>query len=504
MPNSRSRAYAKCAAIAAFLLVPLLLSGCGTAAPPVGNSAFQPDPFAPGLPTPTNTTVPPGGPTTVRVTQVAVATPTLVAATPAAGAATPAAMATLTVPAVPPTSTPTGQGDPSRPTAVTPTPSAVAVTAAPTETPIAGITSSLPIDPTAPTGTATDIPEDATDATPTPTGTLVSGTPTAEQTPTLTRVVTVIPADTPTPLPSATAAPTRTPTSSPVPSPTPTGPATVDWNLTRDVVGLWEYVEDDWRYYFDFFSDGRVVISENGIHAYQILDERTLSIQMMEDEWRITVLDLTPDYLVLEGVIGENEQFGWIQGTPGLASQIVGLWLDDTSQYPSIDFAPNGIVVGEFGRGTYQVASDNTVLITCDVTENCSIYLDYGQADDAPLPLRIYGIADNQMSLQGFGYGQPWTLPRQEGQANLGADLIGRWVDDFGDSVEFTANGEWIVNDEFYGQYEVLSSSTVWTELEGAGSALVVTELTANELTYAEWGIFFEQDLWTYERDGSQ
>jgi hypothetical protein len=349
-----------------------------------------------------------------------------------------------------------------------------------------------------PTGTATLVATGTATLVPTGTATLV---PTG--TATLVPTGTATPLSTDTPLPARTA--THTPTWTPEPSPAPTDPAPANWDLAREVIGMWEYIEGDWRYYFDFFPDGRVLISENGIRPYQVRDDRTLVIQMMTDEWEISVLDLTPEHLTLKGVADKPEQYNRVYGTPNLAAEIAGLWLDVSEEYPSLDLSENGIVVSEFGRGAYEVMSDNSVLVTCDVTAKCGIYLEYGQPDDAPLALRVYEIADDQLTLQGFGYSQRWTLDHRDGQDNLAAGIVGRWVDEENDvSVEFTAYGDWIVDDTRHGSYEALSSSTLWTEFEGTGQALVVTELTADELIYAEWGLFDEAYLWVFKRDAVQ
>jgi hypothetical protein len=352
--------------------------------------------------------------------------------------------------------------------------------------------------PTAPPAqeTPTPAPQEA-EATPTPTPQEEAATPTPtpqEAQATRTRSITVVPAAT------ATPTPTPTPTLQATPTPTPTELPT-NWDLARDVIGMWEYVDQEWRYYFDFFSDGRVVVSSNGLRDYEVRDARTLVIQMPEGEWEIGVADLTPDRLVLEGVIDEASEFQRVQGIPDLSSRIVALWLDVTGEFPSLEFAENGVVVGEFGRGVYQVVSDNSVLIECDNTEYCSYYLEFGQEEDAPLVLRVFEIVDDQLTLQGLGYSQPWTLAYREGLPNLAGGIVGRWVDDWDSSVEFTEGGDWIMDDDLYGRYEVVSDSTLWVEIEGSGQGLVVTELTATRLTYAEWGYFYEEDLWVYTRE---
>ena len=263
---------------------------------------------------------------------------------------------------------------------------------------------------------------------------------------------------------------------------------------------MWEYVDGDWRYYFDFFADGRVIISQSGVRPYSVRDARTLVIQMPNGEWSINVVDLTPERLTLEGVINASDEFQRVEGTPDLESKIVGLWLDESGEFPSVEFTGDGIAVGEFGRGTYQVMSHNSVLVECDQPENCTMYLEYGQADDAPLSLRMYGATDTQLTLQGFGFGQQWTLERRAGIPDLTTKLLGRWEDDWGFSNEFADGGEWIVDGDVYGSYEVLSSSTLWTMLEGEGMPLVVFELTDSRLVYAEWGYFYEDELWVYAR----
>lgn len=454
---------------------------------PPQDEAGQPNPFALGLPTPTNTVGVARAPTATRPPADA---PPPVSAAPTTPVATTPPTATVEQAGVSPIAT----GVPPSPTPVetpTPAPPAPGATDTPTllpsPTPAPGLQATLTATPAAdatatPATDATATP--APTQTPTPTETVEPGA-----TPTRTRVFTVVPADTPTSLPSATPTVSPTPTSSSAPVP---------WDLARDVIGMWEFEDDGWNYYFDFFADGRVIISQNGIRPYQVRDAHTLVLQMANGEWVLNVTELTAERMTLEGFVNDADTFQRVHGTPDLAARLVGLWLDVSGEYPSIEFTANGIVVSEFGRGTYQVTSDNSVLIACDQPEQCEIYLEFGQQGDAPLPLRIYSIADNQLTLQGFGYGQQWTLDYRAGIPNLAAGLLGRWEDEWGSSVEFRDNGDWIVDDEIYGHYEVLSSSTLWTELEGYEEALVVTALTANQLTYAEWGYFYEDELWVF------
>jgi len=263
---------------------------------------------------------------------------------------------------------------------------------------------------------------------------------------------------------------------------------------------MWEYVEGDWSYYFDFFPDGQVAITENGLRAYQVRDNRTLAIQMLEEEWLITVRALSPERLTLEGVVNAVDDFDRVEGTPNLATEIVGLWLDLTGENPSIEFTANGIAVGDFGRGTYEVKSANSVLIECDVLENCADYLEFGQEDDASVVLRIYEIENDQLSLHGFGDRQQWTLDLQTGFDNLAGDILGYWSDDWGSSAEFMDSGEWIVDSAFHGSYEILSDTTLWTVLQDDGLPIVVMRLTGSELAYADWGFFEEEDWWVFER----
>jgi hypothetical protein len=344
--------------------------------------------------------------------------------------------------------------------------------------------------------TATSAPD--AQATPT-SASQAPATPTGE--PAETATLNPIPTGTPAPggdtTPTA-AAPTRTWTSAPTPTPDLPPP---DWDLARDVIGLWEYVEGDWRYCFDFFPDGRVSILGNGIRTYQVRDPRTLVIQVLEDEWVYPVVDLTYDHLTLEGVIDPAAQFARVEGTSNLADALVGLWLDLSGEFPSFEFTEEGVVVGEFGRGRYEVASPNSVLVTCDVPKDCAGYLVPGQPDGTPFAVRIYQVDDRSLSLQGLDRGQVWTIDRRGGYANLATGILGRWVNDGGSSFEFTEGGDWIVDDVRYGVYEVLSDSTIWGVLEGAGQALVITELTGTQLRYAEWGRFYMEDQRVYYRD---
>jgi hypothetical protein len=262
---------------------------------------------------------------------------------------------------------------------------------------------------------------------------------------------------------------------------------------------MWEYVSEEWAYAFDFFADGRAVVAQNGVRPYRVRGPRALAIQMPEGEWAIEVLDLAPGRLRLEGVLDAPRDFDRVPGTPGLSSRIVGLWLDESGTYPSLEFAPDGLAVGPFGRGVYEVASDNSVLIDCEDPAGCARYREYAQSPGTPLVLRVFEATDGELTLQGMRCSQPWTLERRAGIAGLAAGLLGRWEGDEG-SLEFGEQGLWIVDDELYGRYEVLSESTLWTVLEGEGRPLVVIELSADRLAYAEWGRFYEDDLKIYDR----
>jgi hypothetical protein len=284
--------------------------------------------------------------------------------------------------------------------------------------------------------------------------------------------------------------PTATHTPTPPPENTPT-PGAPGWDLGRDLIGMWEYVEEDWSYWFDFLADERVVLAENGIRPYYVRDARTLVIRMPEGEWPINVLDLTHDRLTLQGVVNVTDHFYWVDGTPDLEAKLVGLWLDVSDEYPSIEFTANGIAIGDFGRGRYWAVSPNSVLVECDDLQGCAPYLAFGQPPGAPLTLRIYEVADGRLTLRGLRYDRQWTLSERTGVADLAAAIVGLWVDHLG-SIELTDDGTWIEDNALQGSYEIVSDSTVWVEIEDQGKAAVVMELTDDRLTIANWGVFYE------------
>jgi len=305
-------------------------------------------------------------------------------------------------------------------------------------------------------------------------------------------------------MPTSTAAATATWT----PAPSPTREEPVDWDLARDVIGMWEFVDGEgWRYYFDFLPGGRVIVEQNGVRTYLVRDARTLLIQLPDDEWTLTVLDLTADYITLSGFTPEPQAFYRVPGTPDLASWIFGLWLDESGVFPSIEFATDGLAAGEFGRGTYEVPSDNFVLITCAPSLDCDPYREYGQGDAAPLKLRIHGVTDDTLTVEGLGSSQQWTLTYHQGIPNLADRLVGRW-ERGSEGIEFEGDGDLVrllPDGELYGRWEVLGRSTFWIEYEGQeeGHSWVVMRLTATELAFAEWGAFYEDDLYVFEREAS-
>jgi hypothetical protein len=296
-----------------------------------------------------------------------------------------------------------------------------------------------------------------------------------------------------------------TSTWTPVPTPTQEEPAS--WDLARDVIGMWEFAEgEEWRYYFDFLPNGRVIAAENGLRPYWVRDSRTLVIQMPENEWPLTVVDLTADRLVLKNFINETDEFERVPGTPGLASKIVGLWLDESGIYPSIEFTADGLAAGAFGRGTYEVASGSMVLLTCARPQDCDPYRAYPKDPGAPPALRVHEVtstmlAGTTLTVEGFGSNQQWTLTYREGFSDLAGRLVGRWVRE-ASSIEFKGNGGVVLDDSLYGHYEVLGRSTFWIKYDGEeqGHSLVVVRLTETELAFAEWGAFYEDDLWTFDR----
>jgi len=236
-----------------------------------------------------------------------------------------------------------------------------------------------------------------------------------------------------------------------------------------------------------------VIVAKNGIRPYHVQDDRTLAIEMPEEEWLITVLDLTPERLTLQDVVNQVDHFYRVDGVPDLENEIVGLWLDPSDESPSFEFTSDGITVGDYGRGTYEVVTANSVLVHCDDVAACKDFFAFGQAEDDPLVLRVYAIAGEQLTIRGLGYDERWKLKRQAGFSNLANAILGRWVDDYGSTSEFTDEGDYILDNAFTGSYEVF-------EMEDEGLALVFRDLTAAEMTYSEWGSFLQEDLWVLHR----
>jgi len=298
--------------------------------------------------------------------------------------------------------------------------------------------------------------------------------------------------------------PTPAETNVPAPSPTLTDEPTATpeasrWNLAQDIIGLWEQVDQDWQYYFDFLEDGIVIVAENGARTYAIEGDRTIVIQMPGDPWMLTVRDLSEDTLILEGVFGPRDEFYRENGVPDLDQAMVGLWTDTSDEVSPIEFTPGGIALGEFGRGTYQVVSNSHVFIECDDPAQCAPYREYAQPEDAPLSLRVYEIAENRITVLGFGYAEKWALDRFEGHPTLAADIVGLWEDEFGSTLQFTTAGGLVQDGGTPGSYEVLSETTLWITLDSSEAAWVIAELDADTMSYTELGIDWEEP-WAYSR----
>jgi hypothetical protein len=288
-------------------------------------------------------------------------------------------------------------------------------------------------------------------------------------------------------------------------------PAPITWDLAEDVVGMWDYEQDDGRYHFDFLSRDRVIVSYDGIQPYggvsrdrgvwdyRIQDQRTLVIEQSGEEWPITVLGLSAHQLTLAGIVNEVDQFHRAPAIVNLESEMVGLWLYADGEYPAIEFTALGDTVGDFGRGTYEVVSGNSVLITCEEADACAEYLEVEQSEPL-LAVRIFGAAEENLSLHVLGIEEPWDLERQAEQDNLEENIVGLWQDEDGLTVEFAEDDVWIDREGLEGSYEVLSNTTLWVVQDGWGQALVVAELTADQLSYYDWGYFDEEDLWVLER----
>jgi hypothetical protein len=398
-------------------------------------------------------------------------------------------------PALPPAGATNARRAPTRALAagVTPTPTvraAIAVGVTPSAVqPVA--TSTLEVGPTPTPSPRSDAFSPL--ATPTPTSDASAG-PSPTGTPSLT------PAEEPTHTPAAASTRTATvgPTSTSAEEPTLT-PESPGWDLARNLIGLWEHTDEDRAYSFDFLAEGLVFVAGNGARAYAIEGDRTIVIQMPGDAWIITVRDLSGDTLILEGVFGASDEFRRLSGISNLQEAVVGLWTDpDDEDYP-LEFTPGGIALGEFGRGTYRAASPHHLFVDCDDPAACSPYRDYAQAEDAPLSLRVYEISGDLLTVLGFRASERWTLERFEGHPTLGADIVGVWEDEYGFNVEFTAAGDLIRDDGSAGSYQVLSETTLWVTLDGAGEAWVVTELDADTMAYIEFDFFWDEP-WGYTR----
>ena len=322
------------------------------------------------------------------------------------------------------------------------------------------------------------------------------GTPTPVSSPALT----LEPLPTSTEAPTPTQEPLATPTETPSPTDEPTAtPESPGWDLARDLVGLWEQEDEDWRYYFDFLEDGRVIVSENGARTYRIEGDQTIVIQMPGEAWALIVRDLSEDRLILEGVFGPSDEFYREEGVPNLGQAMIGLWTDADAEYHPLEFTPGGIALGEFGRGTYRVASSSHVFVECDDPAACSLYREYAQSEDTPLSLRVYEIVEDRMTVLGFGYPEKWTLDRSEGYPTLAADIVGLWEDEFGSTMRFTGAGDLERDGERVGSYEVLSETTLWVTLDGDETAWVIAELDADTMAYTELDIYWEEP-WAYSR----
>ena len=344
--------------------------------------------------------------------------------------------------------------------------------------------SATPFPPVVPSATwtpahtppdSTPVPEVQPTATPAP---QQDATPTEDPSPTPTEVATLVPSPSPTPVDEPTA--------------TPDGPA---WNLAQDLVGLWEQVEQDWEYYFDFVGDGTVMVAENGARAYRIEGDRLIVIQMPGGAWVLTVRDLSEERLIMEGVFGPSDEFHRNRGVPDLRQAVVGLWIDPDAEHHPLEFTPGGVALGQFGRGTYRVVSNSHVLIQCDDLAACSPYREYAQPEDAPLCLRVYDIARDRITVLGLGYTDRWALEQVDGHPTLAADIVGLWEDESGSTLLFTGTGELVVDGDMTGRYEVLSETTLWVTLDGSERAWMIVDLDADSMSYTEMGMYEAEPL---------
>jgi hypothetical protein len=339
-----------------------------------------------------------------------------------------------------------------------------------------------------------------------PTPAAVAGQPTSTPGPELQPTATTPAQEGVAPTPEPSPAPTREPASVPTveSSPTPTiepspTPGRPEWDLTQDVIGLWEHVSPDRQYYYDFLPSGTVFVAENGARPYRIEGDRTIIIQMPGNTSVLTVRDLSEDTLILEGVFGPSDEFHRQAGVPNLRQAMIGLWTDPDAENSPLEFTPGGIALGEFGRGTYRVVSNSHIFIECDDPVGCSTYREHAQPEDAPLSLRVYEIADRRITVLGLGYTERWTLERFEGYPTLAADIVGLWEDESGSTLRFTGTGDVERDDSVAGSYEVLSETTLWVSLGGSETAWMIAELDADTLSYTELDLYWEEP-WVYSR----
>jgi hypothetical protein len=106
--------------------------------------------------------------------------------------------------------------------------------------------------------------------------------------------------------------------------------------------------------------------------------------------------------------------------------------------------------------------------------------------------LRVYEFAEERLTVVGLGYLEPWTLARVEGHSTLAADVVGRWENEDGATIELTAKGVLLREGKETGRYEALSETTLWVSEGEDKTAWIVTKLSAKEMAYVTLGFYWD------------
>jgi hypothetical protein len=119
-----------------------------------------------------------------------------------------------------------------------------------------------------------------------------------------------------------------------------------------------------------------------------------------------------------------------------------------------LEFTEDGRVYGPFGDGTYELASEHSILIDCRDEELCEYYLGVFQDAGEPLLLSVWDVSSSELALLGFGYDDPWTLEKVEGSFRSYDDIVGLWQyadEDDGYTLEFLETGECVLGGMYLG-----------------------------------------------------